>query len=54
MTKEQIKNRLEELKNRYIEIDLMGDYLNEWQETEQHNIIAEMNKLKAQLENARA
>lgn len=54
MTREQIKKRLEELRNRYIEIDLMSDYLNEQQKIEEYEIIVEMNRLKAQLETARA
>lgn len=54
MTREEIIKRIEELTDRYIKIDLMSDYLNDWQDAEQRKIIAEKRRLQAQLETARA
>lgn len=54
MTREEIMNRIEELNDRYIKIDLMSDHITEWQENEQRKIIIEKRRLQAQLETARA
>lgn len=54
MTREELINRIEELTNKYIKIDLMSDHIEEWQDREQRKIIAEKRRLQTQLETMKA